>query len=303
MQLLYATMLMYDDGFHEHYHTIACRHGKWRFITGGLWDILGDETMEEITKTIPLQDGVLYGPIHSRRLGESLGINLLPVSYKLCSFNCVYCQYGWTTNKNEEGEKSLSAAEWLAVARPEVERLKQKGLRVDCMTFAGNGEPTLHPELGAIVRGFVRLRDEYYPKATLGILSDSHCVYKPEVREALALLDHRYMKLDVGTPEMLEKVNKPMMKTDWEAMVEGLRLLKDTILQSLFVAGSLDSTAPEMIEAWIATVRRIAPMEVQVYTVSRGTADPGIRKVSQEKLKEIATLLTQRTGIPASVFD
>ncbi len=111
------------------------------------------------------------------------------------------------------------------------------------------------------------------------------------------------MKLDVGTPEMLEKVNKPVAKTDWEGMIEGLRLMKDTVLQSLFVAGSLDSTAPEMVEAWIATVRRIAPIEVQVYTVSRGTADPGIRKVSQKKLKEIAALVTERTGIPSLVFD
>ena len=252
---------------------------------------------------IPLQDSVLYGPIHSRRLGESLGINLLPTSYKLCSFNCIYCQYGWTTNINEKGEKLLSAVELLGVARREIAAFKEKGMRVDCMTFAGNGEPTLHPELGAIIRGFVGLRDEFYPKATLGILSDSHRVHKPEVREALALLDHRYMKLDVGTPEMLEKVNKPVAKTDWEGMIEGLRLMKDTVLQSLFVAGSLDSTAPEMVEAWIATVRRIAPIEVQVYTVSRGTADPGIRKVSQKKLKEIAALGTERTGIPSLVFD
>ena len=254
-------------------------------------------------KTIALQDSVVYGPIHSRRLGESLGINLLPLSYKLCSFNCVYCQYGWTTNKNEKGEKLLSAEELLAVARREMQAFREKGTRVDCMTLAGNGEPTLHPELGAIIRGLCRLRDEFYPKAVLSILSDSHSVHRPEVRKALALLDHRYMKLDAGTPEMLQAVNKPMGKMDWNAMFEGLRQLKDTTLQCLFVAGTLDSTAPAMIEAWIATVRRIAPIEAQVYTVSRGTADPGIRPVSRKRLKEIAELLTHRTGIPASVYE
>lgn len=254
-------------------------------------------------KTIPLQDSVVYGPISSRRYGQSLGLNLLPVSYKLCSFNCVYCQYGWTTNKNERGEKLLSAAEWLAVARREIAAFRDKGTRIDCMTLAGNGEPTLHPELGAIIRGLRALRDEFYPKATLAILSDSHNVHSPKVREALSLLDHRYMKLDAGTPEMLQAVNKPVKKMDWEAMIEGLRQLKDTTLQCLFVAGSLDSTAPEMIDAWISVVRRIAPIEVQVYTVSRGTADPGIRKVTQKRLKEIAALMTERTGIPAAVYE
>ena len=254
-------------------------------------------------KTIPLQDSVLYGPIHSRRLGESLGVNLLPVSYKFCSFNCVYCQYGWTTNKNEKGEKLLSAKALLDVAREEMKAFRDKGARIDCVTLAGNGEPTLHPELGEIIRGLCALRDEFYPNAALGILSDSHNVHRLEVREALALLDHRFMKLDAGTPEMLQAVNKPMVKMDWKEMIEGLRQLRDTTLQCLFVAGSLDSASPELIEAWIAVVRHIAPIGVQVYTVSRGTADPGIGKVSQARLKEIAALLTGRTGIPAEVYE
>ena len=252
---------------------------------------------------IPLQDSVLYGPIHSRRLGESLGINLLPLTFKLCSFNCVYCQYGWTTNRNEKGEKLLSANEIIQTARMQLQEFREKETRVDCMTLAGNGEPTLHPQLGKIIRGLIRLRDEFYPNAALGILSDSHLVHRPGVRDALSLLDHRYMKLDAGTPEMLYEVNKPLVKVDWEAMIEGLRLLEDTILQSLFISGVVDNTPPEMIDAWIATVQRIAPMEVQVYTVSRGTADARVRKVSHKRLKEIAALLTKRTGIPASVHE
>ena len=251
---------------------------------------------------IPLQDSVLYGPIHSRRLGESLGINLLPLSYKLCSFNCVYCQYGWTTNRNEKKEKLLTAEALLAAASKQMEGFKQKGTQVDCMTFAGNGEPTLHPELGQIVRGFVRLRDAFYPRATLGILSDSHAVHRPEVREALSLLDHRYMKLDAGTPAMLSAANKPLVKVDWEAMIHGLSLLKDTVLQSLFIRGVVDNTTAQEIDAWVQTVQRIRPIEVQVYTVSRGTADARVEEVSNDRLEEIAALLTSRTGIPASVY-
>ncbi len=252
---------------------------------------------------IALQDSVVYGPIHSRRLGESLGINLLPASYKLCSFNCVYCQYGWTTNRNEKGEKLLSPAELLKIARAELQAFQRKGTKIDCMTLAGNGEPTLHPGLGEIIRGLMRLRDEIYPKATLGILSDSHCVHRPHIREALSLLDYRYMKLDAGTPQMLQAVNQPLVKVDWDALIEGLRLLKDTTLQSLFFTGSIDNTSDEMIDAWTKAVQRIAPIEVQVYSVSRGTADARIKKVSVARLKKIAQLLTQRTGIAASVYE
>lgn len=261
------------------------------------------QSASQAPKILDLQDSVVYGPIHSRRFGESLGLNLLPISYKLCSFNCVYCQYGWTDNKNEKGEKLLRGQELLAIAAKEMAAFKAKNVAIDCITLAGNGEPTLHPDLKEIIIGLRDLRDRYYPAAEIGILSDSHAVHKKEVREALELLDQRIMKLDAGAPGLLERVNKPMAKLDWNAMLRGLKQLKGTILQSLFMTGSVDNTAPDMIRSWIETVRQIAPIEVQVYTVSRGTADPGIRKVSLKRLNEIASQLTESTGIPASVYE
>ena len=253
--------------------------------------------------TIPLQESVVYGPLHSRRLGESLGINLLPVSHKVCSSNCVYCQYGWTRPPGESTERLKRAPALLAEIDEEFQRLVQKRTPVDSITLAGNGEPTLHPDLLELVLGITRLRDRYFPGAAVGILTDATQITRSRVREALALLDERYMKFDAADEATWKQINQPFGNMTFDGMVNALTTLPDIVLQSIFLQGTYDNTGETHLAAWIKAVRAIKPRSVQVYTVDRGTADPGIREVPREKLQEIADRLTADTGIPAEVFE
>ena len=251
---------------------------------------------------IDLQDSVVYGPIHSRRLGHSLGINLLPLSWKLCDFDCVYCQYGWTT-QTPGGEKIKRVGELEPLIEEAFRGFHEAHETIDCITLAGNGEPALHPDFMEIIRATKRLRDTYFPEARVGILTDASLIYKPKVREALLELDDRYLKLDVASKEDLLAINRPVGDFDWDRFVEALRQFPDKVIQSLFVTGSYDNTSDAQIEKWIRLVAYAQPREVQVYSIDRSTADPGLRKVSPAKLHEIALRLEQATGIEAYVFE
>ena len=252
--------------------------------------------------TIPLQDSVVYGPIASRRLGSSLGINLLPLTHKVCSSNCVYCQYGWTAPGGSP-ERLKRVAELLTDIERAFQGLFAAGTRVDCITLAGNGEPTLHPDLVEIIRGVKELRDRYFPGAAVGILSDATQTMHSQVRYALGLLDARYLKFDAADEATWRRINKPMGPISFQAMLEALRTIPDIILQSMFIQGSCDNTEAPHVQAWIEAVGSIRPRSVQVYTVDRGTADSGITEVPRERLQEIADRLTAATGIPTEVFD
>ena len=253
--------------------------------------------------TIPLQDTVVYGPIRSRRLGSSLGINVLPVTHKVCSSNCVYCQYGWTLPGGDSAERLKRAPELLAEIEGAFRRHRDDGSVVDCITLAGNGEPTLHPDLLELVTGIQQLRDRYFPHAEVGVLSDATQLSRPPVRRALALLDARYLKFDAADEATWRRINGPLGATDFQAMVHALRACPNIILQSMFIQGAYDNTDGPHLETWVAAVGSIKPRSVQVYTVDRGTAAPGITEVPREKLQEIADRLTAATGIPADVFD
>ena len=253
-------------------------------------------------RQIDLQTSVVYGPIQSRRLGSSLGINPLPWSYKLCSSNCVYCQYGWTVSHHPT-EAIKRAPELLALIEEAFQEHAEQGTPVDCITLAGNGEPTLHPDLEELVIGIKRLRDRYFPTAKVGILSDSTQVHRPHVIRALGLLDIRCMKLDAGDEAMWRTINLPLGDADWTRMIEGLMRLPATILQSMFIQGSYDNTQDEHVNRWIELVASIRPTSVQVYTVDRAPADQDIVKVPPARLQTIASRLTAQTGIPAEVYD
>ena len=190
---------------------------------------------------IPLQDSVVYGPIRSRRLGHSLGINVLPVSRKVCSSNCVYCQYGWTTADPAE-EPLKRAPELLAEIEAAFQRHAESDTPVDCITLAGNGEPTLHPDLLSLVIGIKALRDRCFPGAPVGILSDATQVARPRVRAALEQCDARYMKFDAADDATWRRINLPLMSVEFPAMLEGLRTLRDIVLQSMFIQGAYDNT-------------------------------------------------------------
>lgn len=253
-------------------------------------------------RQISLQDSVVYGPVQSRRLGSSLGINPLPLSYKLCSSNCVYCQYGWTPT--EHGAEAIKRAqELLAVIQESFEEFVRLGTPVDCITLAGNGEPTLHPDLEELVIGLKALRDRCFPHAKVGILSDGTQAYRLKVFHALTLLDARYMKLDGGDEETWRLVDKPLGDASWLRLLATLKQLPDIILQSMFIQGTYDNTREDQVNRWIDVVGDIKPLSVQVYTIDRAPADTGIVKVPFARLEQIAKLLTDRTGIPAAVYD
>ncbi|MBI2174563.1 MAG: radical SAM protein [Candidatus Omnitrophica bacterium] len=252
--------------------------------------------------TIPLQDSVVYGPIASRRFGNSLGINVLPTDRKVCSSNCVYCQYGWTLAG--AGKEPLKRA-------PELLIQIQQGLKahvdsktqVDCLTLAGNGEPTLHPELLELVVGIKQLRDRFFPKAPVGILSDATQIHRPRVRQALELLEVRCLKFDAADEHTWRRINDPLGPIDFNRMLEELHSLPEIILQSMFIQGNFDNTDEPHLKVWIKAVGKIKPKTVQVYTVDRGTAADGIQKVSKRTLQEIANRLHTATGILAEVYE
>ena len=253
-------------------------------------------------RQISLQDSIVYGPIQSRRLGSSLGINLLPTSYKLCSSNCVYCQYGWTEPDAKTPEPVRRAPELLEQMNEEFQAIAGRGVTVDCITLAGNGEPTLHPDLDAIVAGTKQLRDRWFPKAKVGILSDSTQLHRPRVFQALAALDERYMKLDAGDEATWRRINLPLGGAEWPVMIDALKRLPQIVIQAMFVHGSHDNTEPAHIDRWVRLVGEIKPLSAQVYTVDRAPADGGIVKVPRARLQAIADQLTAATGVPADVF-
>jgi len=252
--------------------------------------------------TIPLQDSVVYGPIQSRRLGSSLGINVLPVSRKVCSSNCVYCQYGWTVPDGSE-ERLARAPALLREIATAFRRHAEARTPVDGITLAGNGEPTLHPDLLELVVEIKRLRDQHFPGARVGILSDATQVMRPRVRQALALLDERYMKFDAADATTWRRINGPFGQTNFDAMIEGMRTLPDIVLQSMFIQGRFDNTDDAHVDRWVDVAGTIRPRAVQVYTIDRGTAADGIVEVPRETLQAIADRLTSRTGIAADIYD
>ncbi|MDD5218717.1 MAG: radical SAM protein, partial [Candidatus Omnitrophica bacterium] len=237
-------------------------------------------------REIDLQETAVYGPIDSRRLGRSLGINLLPADCKYCVFDCVYCQYG-VTKPGHEGGKIKKGPELLAEIRKAFEHHRAQRTAIDCLTIAGNGEPTVHPDFPAIVDGLRKLRDEFFPGVKIGILSNAAQVHRPEIRGALDKLDRRYMKLDAGTAELVTQINRPHGAFDFDRMIDGLRALQSVVIQSLFIQGRCDNTGAEDVERWIDQIAVIRPLEVHVYTIDRKPAEAGLERVETKQLREI----------------
>ncbi len=257
-------------------------------------------------KEYALSDGVTYGPVRSRRLGASLGVNILPFGTKICSFNCNYCQCGWTTDTVDPAALAKyrfpTAREVGEGLRKTLGELKAKGEKLDCITLAGNGEPTLHPDFLDVVKEILSVRDEVLPGVRVDILSNAAHLDRPEVVEALNLLDARYMKLDAGSEEQFLNMNSPVTEVGIWDVVKNLPKLKDFTVQAMFTHGRRDNTDEKSVVDWINTVRRVKPKAVQIYSVDRYPADKKITKVERELLDEIARALTEQTGVPAEVF-
>ncbi len=244
-----------------------------------------------------LWEDIVFGPIHSRRLGSSLGVNLLPREGKVCNFDCIYCECGW----NREGKKErvlpskedvFNALEW------KLKELHQAGAPLDSITFSGNGEPTLHPDFPEIIDFTLSLREKYAPNAKVSVLSNATKIGVKAIRDALMKIDNPILKLDSSDDEFAKFLDNPQGEYSIAQIKKDLSYFKgDFILQTMFLRGEvsgrkIDSTEPHLVEGWIKMVLEISPREVMLYTIDRDTPQSGLTKVSIEEMEKISEPLT-----------
>jgi wyosine [tRNA(Phe)-imidazoG37] synthetase (radical SAM superfamily) len=252
---------------------------------------------------LPLQPGILYGPVNSRRLGRSLGINLLPSRYKLCAFDCLYCHYGRTQVKTlSPGEEHLPDLPGVAAVLQAVAEALRTRRDFDYLTFSGNGEPTLHPHFSEIVSGLKRLRDQLRPEVKLAILSNATTVHLPHAQEALRLFDAPIMKLDAGDPRTLARLNRPAAEVKLERILEGLKHMPGLVVQSVLVDGPVSNVQGQAFDTWLAALAAVRPTQVQIYSTDRPAAEAAVERVPPATLQRIAVEIEQRTGIPVHAY-
>jgi wyosine [tRNA(Phe)-imidazoG37] synthetase (radical SAM superfamily) len=240
---------------------------------------------------LKLKSRLTYGPVQSRRLGPSLGINILPSKVKVCTFNCLYCQYGWT---DFEKLNFTEINTWPSVDEValELERVFRSIFHPPSyITFSGNGEPTLHPDFPEIVDRVSHLRDKYLPHTKTAILSNSSMVNDASIRIALSQLDVRIMKLDAGNKKIFSQFNQPETDIKFEEIVEGLASLEKVILQTLFTSGPLGNFHKTNLSDWIKVVKKINPVNVQIYSLDRGSPSANILEVDKKNLDSIVSRL------------
>ena len=247
-----------------------------------------------------LFDSIAYGPIHSRRLGTSLGMEIMPLDHKLCTFNCVYCECGWNSPvlhpvlpTREEVKTALETK-----LQEIVNGTCPNGQCLDVITFSGNGEPTLHPDFAGIIEDTCALRDHYCPSAKVSVLSNSTQLGRPDVVAALRRCDNRILKLDAATDTMMRRIDLPVNEgltvariMEWLAQFEG-----DFTLQTCFLRGEhdgqpIDNTTPAELEAWYRAVERLRPKQIMIYVIDRKTPEEHLEKISREEMERIAAPL------------
>ena len=230
-------------------------------------------------------EDIVFGPIRSRRLGSSLGVNILPAHGKMCNFDCVYCECGW--NRDGVGDKSYPRyADVAAALEARLSELSHQGVPVDSITFSGNGEPTMNPDFAVIVDKTLALRDRYYPDAKVSVLSNATMIGRESVFEALKKVDNAIMKIDASSDELIGKINKPTGAYSLDKVVEGLRRFEGNfVLQTMFLrSDEFDTAAPEALGRWMDIVRELRPREVMVYTIDRETPDKTLGKYTVEQM-------------------
>ncbi|MDC1106297.1 radical SAM protein [Prolixibacteraceae bacterium] len=247
-----------------------------------------------------LFDKTIFGPIKSRRLGISLGVNLLPIDEKLCSFDCIYCECGWTPKSREKKPIIPTVEEVKERLEKQLQKMTEEGELPDVITFAGNGEPTLHPHFKKVIEDTIMLRDKYCPKAKVAVLTNSTTSHRKQVVEALNMVDDNIMKLDGGNEEIIRAIDQPVGPFDINDTIDRLKQFDgDLIIQTLFMRGvfngkTVDNTTKEEIEAWVECIKKIHPRQVMIYSLDRDTPAQGLIKVKKEELEEIATYIREK---------
>ena len=248
----------------------------------------------------------IFGPIHSRRLGISLGINLLPDDGKWCNFDCIYCECG--LNRFKRAKNPLPTASQVVDALvSKLKEMKADGITPDVLTFAGNGEPTMHPDFPDIARKVISVRNQYCPDAKVSILSNSTQIHRDDVREALMQFDNNILKLDTVDAGYIKRINQPIGEYNLERVVENMcKFNGNLIVQTMFMKGfdennvSVDNTGDKYVEPYIQALKRINPKKVMIYTIDRNTPVETLKKASREELDSIADRI-RREGMDVSV--
>lgn len=246
----------------------------------------------------------IFGPIKSRRLGISLGINLLPGDGKVCTFDCIYCECGF--NADHKPHTRFPSRDEVATAlEKKLQEMQEEGVRPDVLTFAGNGEPTIHPRFGEIIDDTLALRDRYCPEAKVSVLSNSTMITRPDVFEALLKVDNNILKLDTIDRSYINCIDRPTGQYDLDSILERMKAFGGKIVvQTMFLKGiaagkDVDNTGDGYVKPWIEAVKQIAPREVMIYTIDRETPMKGLVKASKEELDRIVGMLDD-AGIKAS---
>lgn len=243
-----------------------------------------------------LFESIIYGPIHSRRLGVSLGVNLMPKHHKLCTFDCVYCEIGW--NSPISHPQLPTRQEVQAALEAFLSTYDFEQSTIDVITFSGNGEPSLHPDFEGIIEDTCALRDRYCSKAKVSVLSNSTQLGRPDVVRALKKCDNRILKLDSALDETMRLIDQPTNKNltvrqimDWLGAFDG-----DFTLQTCFLRGEhkgqkIDNTSPEELTAWYQAVETLRPKQIMIYVIDRATPCQTLEKLSREEMETIAAPL------------
>jgi len=254
-----------------------------------------------------LFDQTIFGPVISRRLGISLGINLLPNDSKLCSFDCIYCECGWNPEKGTVKAILPTRLEVKTQLREKLTAMKSAGELPDVITFAGNGEPTMHPDFAGIINDTIFIRNELCPDAKIAVLSNSTMLHKPKVVEALKKVDDNILKLDSGITATIKLLDQPVGRFNLPTVVENLKKFDgQLIIQTMFIRGkfkeaTINNTTEAELTAWIALLQQIRPKLVMIYTIARDTPANDLRKVSEEELDTIAARVIKETGLSVQV--
>lgn len=241
-----------------------------------------------------LFDQIIFGPVRSRRLGVSLGINLLPTDSKVCSFDCIYCECGWTPKHREKKAVLPKRDDVRERLEEKLTQMAENGELPDVITFAGNGEPTLHPDFAGIIDDTIALRNQICPKARIAVLSNATMLHKTSVIGALLKVDDNIQKLDSAFEETIRKIDCPNSGFKLDDVVNNLKSFGGRVtIQTLFLKGIfkdeiIDNTTEQELSAWLSLVAQIAPRQVMIYTIDRDTPAAGLEKVKVEELQQIA---------------
>lgn len=253
-----------------------------------------------------LFNDLVFGPVNSRRFGVSLGINLLPTDNKLCNFNCVYCECGWTDLRSLQ-TKFPETNDVLTELERKFILLHNERKHFDAITFAGNGEPTMHPGFSEIIDKTIQLRNQFFPSVKIIVLSNSSLVMNEDIFKSLQKVDLRVMKLDAGSEELYQRIDQPLNKRSLNSVVEKLKLFNgDLYIQTMFLQGkhnglTVDNTTEEEVNLWLEKLKQLNPKHIMLYTLDREPPSEQIQKVSKQDLDKICKQVIS-AGYSAKVY-